>query len=68
VTFRFWTGLLSATKAGSFSVEISSFAPGIRSGWWNSRNGSVLTCSRRFPTGMLSLASRRSDGGSFQLF
>jgi len=47
-----------------FSRGQASVPPAIRSGWWNSGNGSAATCSRRFPTGMSSSASRRSCAGT----
>ena len=46
---------------------VISAPPAIRSGWWNSGNGSVPTCSRRFPTGISSSASRRSCGDIFSM-
>ncbi len=57
-------------KGEGISLKISlskadiSVPPAIRSGWWNSGNGSVPTCSGRFPTGISSSASRRSCAGT----
>ncbi len=57
-------------KGEGISLKISlskadiSVPPAIRSGWWNSGNGSVPTCSGRFPTGISSSASRKSCAGT----
>ena len=55
------------TSRSSIEGERISALPAIRSGWWNSGNGSVPRCSRRFPTGISSSASRRSCAGIFSM-
>jgi len=58
---------IAATNIYShFPASVATSAlPAIRSGWWNSGNGSAWTSLRRFHTGILFSVSRRFSAGIF---